>query len=59
MGDGASRLLLAIDVSDPVNPQLAGEYETPGFVWAIYISDSFAYVANGERGMLVLRLEFE
>ena len=48
-----------LDVSDAANPQLAGEYETPGFVWSIYISDSYAYVANGEHGMLILRLEFE
>ena len=56
MGDGPSSLLLAIDVSDPANPELAAEYETPGYVWAIYITDSHAYVANGEHGMLILLL---
>jgi len=56
VGDGPSSLLLVIDVSDPANPELAGEYETPGFVWAIYITDSHAYVANGELGMLILLL---
>jgi hypothetical protein len=59
VGDGPSSLLLVIDVSDPANPELAGEYETPGFVWAIYITDSHVYVANGEQGMLILLLSVE
>jgi hypothetical protein len=59
MGDGPSSRLLVIDVSDPANPELAGEYETPGYVWAIYITDSHAYVANGEHGMLILLLSIE
>ena len=25
----------------------------------VYVNGDYAYVANGERGMLVLRLEFE
>lgn len=51
--------ILVIDVTDLTNPTLAGAYETPGVVWAIHVSDSYAYVANGPHGLLILRLDFE
>lgn len=57
VGDESS--LLVIDISDPLNPELAGEYETPGLVWGIYTVGAYTYVANGDHGMVILRLEYE
>jgi hypothetical protein len=54
VADGTSSLILVIDVSDPANPELVGEYETPGYVWANYIAGSHVYVADAEHGMLIL-----
>ena len=56
VGDGPRSLILVLDISDPASPVLAGEYETLGFVWAIYVTDSHVFVANGEHGMLILSL---
>ena len=54
IGDGPSSLLQVFDASDPSSPDLVGEYETVGYVWGIYISDEYAFIANGENGMLIL-----
>ena len=59
VGDGSSGLLLALDISDPANPQLAGEYKTGGFVWSIFIAEPYVYVANGNGGMLILEIAIE
>ena len=59
VADGTSSLLQVIDITDPADPQLSGEYETHGYAWAVYITDSYAYVANGENGMLILHLSIE
>ena len=43
----------------PATPFLAGEYESPGFVWGVFVSEPYAYIANGENGFRILRLAFD
>jgi hypothetical protein len=38
--------LQIIDVSDPSAPSLAGNYDTPGYAIGVYVSGSYAYVAD-------------
>jgi hypothetical protein len=54
VGDGPSSLLQVFDAIDPSSPDLVGEYETMGYVRGIYISDEYAFIANGGNGMLIL-----
>lgn len=45
--------LKIVDVSNLSNPQLVGEYITPGNSREIFVSGSFAYVAN-EKGLYII-----
>ena len=53
---GIESSLLVLDVANPQNPELAGEYSTPGTVWSIDVADGYAYLANVNNGLLVLQL---
>jgi hypothetical protein len=46
-----------IDVSEPTQPQIITQLEIPGYVTDIAVKDNLIYVANGARGMLVLRMD--
>lgn len=47
--------LLALDMSDPSNPQLLGQSDLlPGQVWGIDIVDGRAYLAAAQAGLVVL-----
>ncbi|MEO0071660.1 MAG: hypothetical protein ABIK39_06235, partial [candidate division WOR-3 bacterium] len=41
--DGDLRI---IDVSNPQNPNEVGYFDTPGLAYGVYVSDSYAYVAD-------------
>jgi hypothetical protein len=59
VSDGSSRFLLVLDVSDPSELVLLTQYETMGFVWGITLSEPLAYLASGERGLLILQIDTE
>jgi hypothetical protein len=35
-----------IDISDPSNPILVSDYNTPGRAWGVYVSNGYIYVAD-------------
>ncbi len=43
----AGRTVLVLDISNPDNPLLVGQYETPQIIFSIRIRDSIAYVGTG------------
>jgi hypothetical protein len=43
-----------IDVSDPAYPVEAGFYVTPGFAYGVAAEGSYAYVASGLGGLIIL-----
>jgi hypothetical protein len=56
---GASPRLQVLDLSDPSNPTLVGEFNTPGTALGVTVSGNDAYVADGEWGLQILRIEPE
>jgi len=46
--------LQVIDVSDPANPQRVGSYDTSGSAYGVAVSGNYAYVADGEWGLMIL-----
>ena len=44
-----------IDISDPTSPQEVGFYDTGSYAKGVYVSGSYAYVADGEDGLYILR----
>jgi len=44
-----------IDVSDPSNPTLEGSHDTPGQAMSLMVDGDYAYVADFNSGMQVLR----
>lgn len=48
--------LWLVDVSDPRQPQMIGQFQTPGYAQDAIIRDGLIYVADGAGGLLVLRL---
>jgi hypothetical protein len=48
--------LRAIDVSDPLNPTLAGTLDTPGYANAVAVSGTHAYVADGDSGLRIINI---
>ncbi|MEO0097825.1 MAG: hypothetical protein ABIK78_07005, partial [candidate division WOR-3 bacterium] len=40
-----------IDISNPSNPREVGYYDTPGYAYGVYVSSSYAYVADDEAGL--------
>jgi len=45
------------DVSDPEAPFEAGFYDTPGYAHGVAAAGGYAYVADGDGGLLILRFE--
>lgn len=54
MADGGSGLQI-IDIANPESPTLAGSYDTPD-ADGVYISGSYAYVADDFLGLLIIDL---
>jgi hypothetical protein len=46
--------LWVIDVSDPANPVLAGQYQTPGAGGDMFARDSLVYFADGGKGLRMI-----
>ncbi|AKI98000.1 LVIVD repeat-containing protein [Kosmotoga pacifica] len=46
--------LFIFDVSDPVNPQLIGHYDTAGRAWGVAVAGDYAYVADGSNGLVII-----
>jgi hypothetical protein len=47
--------LVAVDVSDPSDMTIVGEYNTPGSTRNVTLRDSLVYCADGEAGFLILK----
>ena len=47
--------LRIIDVSNPAAPTEAGFYDTPGLAWSVAVAGDYAYVADGDGGLIILR----
>ena len=47
--------LRIIDISNPASPIEAGFYDTPGSVYAVAVSGSLVYVADGDCGLRILQ----
>ena len=50
-GDPAARI---IDISNSENPAVVGQYDTPEYANAVYVSDNRAFVADGNGGLQVI-----
>ena len=46
--------LVAIDVSDPSDMTIVGEYDTPGSTRNVTLRDSLVFCADGEAGFLII-----
>jgi len=53
---GGSGPLRVIDVSDPTTPAEVASYDTDSY--GVVVSGEFVYVASGEEGLKVLRVDF-
>jgi hypothetical protein len=51
---GVETGLHVVDISDPANLVLAGNYDTPGGAWRLAISGDYAYVADWDSGLVVV-----
>lgn len=49
------RGLRVIDVSDPASPSEVGFYDTPDWAKDLYVHGSYAYVADEDGGLIILR----
>ena len=54
VADGAAGLV-AVDVSDPANPSLAGNLLLPGFASGVAVDDKYVYVAAEEGGLFIVQ----
>ena len=54
VADGVAGLV-AVDVSDPANPKLAGWWRVPGGASAVVADDNYIYVAAQEGGLFILQ----
>ena len=43
--------LQVIDISDPSNPNITGNVDTPGNAYNVYVSGNYAYVADNNSGL--------
>ena len=55
VADSGSGLRI-INVADPKNPTEVGFYDTPGYAYAVVVTDNYAYVADWIGGLVILRL---
>jgi len=51
-GDG----LIIINVSDPTNPQWAGNYNVSNFAAGVFVQEVYAYIANGNDGLSIINI---
>jgi len=42
-------------VADPAYPTVTGFYDTLGVAWGVAVSGNYAYVADGDGGLIILR----
>ncbi|MCF7811171.1 T9SS type A sorting domain-containing protein [bacterium] len=52
--DRDNNLLQIFDISDPSNPELISEYQTPEFIEDIAVSGNLCFIAVGESGICIL-----
>ena len=52
-----SRGLVILNIKDPANPTLAGNFNTGGFVHDVTTSGDYAYVADGTSGLTIINIE--
>jgi hypothetical protein len=45
-----------IDISNPAAPIEVGFYDTPGYTSGVAAIGNYAYVADGEGGLVILRM---
>ncbi|HID12026.1 MAG TPA: hypothetical protein EYP17_12125, partial [Candidatus Latescibacteria bacterium] len=48
--------LRVIDISDPSSPKQVGGFDTPGRATGVHVSGSYAYVADGQAGLIIFEL---
>jgi hypothetical protein len=53
VGDSGVRL---VNVSDPIHPNGAGIYNTPGYAWELAAAGNYAYVADGHGGLRIINV---
>lgn len=46
--------VLIVDVTDPQNFELVGQYDTEGTCYGVEVNNNYLYVADGDQGMLIL-----
>ena len=56
VADGIDGLII-INIKDPANPTLAGNFNTGGFVHDVTTSGDYAYVADGTSGLTIINIE--
>ena len=44
-----------VDVSNPANPREVGYHDTPGFAKDVFVSGDYAYLVDGDGGLIILR----
>ncbi|HEC78169.1 MAG TPA: T9SS type A sorting domain-containing protein [candidate division WOR-3 bacterium] len=52
IGDG--RYFKIINVKNPSSPELLGTITTASFVWNVYVSGNYAYIANDGDGLMII-----
>jgi hypothetical protein len=55
LADDATGLQI-IDITDPSNPSLVGEYDTPGVAWDVTISGNYVYIADDTTGVVIVNI---
>ena len=53
LADGDSGLQI-IDISNPTNPTLKGNYDTPDYAYGVQVVGNYAYVADGDSGLQII-----
>ncbi|PIZ12455.1 MAG: hypothetical protein COY53_09925, partial [Elusimicrobia bacterium CG_4_10_14_0_8_um_filter_37_32] len=47
--------LRVINISNPASPSEVGSYDTPYSAQGVYVSGNYAYVADGDSGLIILK----
>ncbi len=45
---------MIVDISNPSSPVLKGSYDTAGDIYGVSISGNYAYVADGDTGLVIV-----
>ena len=48
--------LIIVNLTDPLNPAIEGQIETPGHAKDITVVDEFAYIADGAEGLVIVNI---